>query len=332
MIKPARTVVLGLTVVVALTATGPARFAHAQSAYPNRPVTVIAPFAAGGDSDLSARNLANVIPKYLGQPLVVVNRPGASGVIGSQQVRTSPADGYTLLLARIGSQAITPALDPKTPYKWNDFTFLTLLELNPFVCVVKADAPWRTLAALIDEWKRSPGKLNYASAGEGTIQHLGPQLLFNIIGLPKESAVHVPYKGGGEATTALIAGQVQFICNNLTTILAHIKSGVFRALMTTTAQRLEELPEVPTARELGYPRLEAITGWSALYGPPGLPKEVVARWSEAMQRIARDPEWLAGNVKIGGIPAVRSAQDTEQFAREQHQLYEGLAQSLGLRR
>lgn len=304
----------------------------AQGAYPNKPITVIAPFAAGGDSDLSARNLANVVPKYLGQPLIVVNRPGASGVIGSQQVRNAPADGYTLLLARIGSQAITPALDPKTPYQWGDFTFLSVLELNPFVCVVKADAPWKTLSALIEEWKRSPGKLNYASAGEGTIQHLGPQLLFNIIGLPKESAVHVPYKGGGEATTALIAGQVQFICNNLTTILAHIKSGALRALMSTTTQRLAELPDVPTARELGYPRLEAITGWSALYGPPGLPREVVARWTEAMKGIAQDAEWLAGNGKIGGIPAVRSPEETERFAREQYQLYEGLAQSLGLRR
>ncbi len=318
--------------VLAAVLLGHAPFAQAQGVYPNKPITVIAPFAAGGDSDLSARNLANVVPKHLGQPLVVVNRPGASGVIGSQQVRTSPADGYTLLLARIGSQAITPALDPKTPYQWSDFTFLTVLELNPFVCVVKADAPWKSLTELIEEWKRNPGKLNYASAGEGTIQHLGPQLLFNIIGLPKDTAVHVPYKGGGEATTALIAGQVQFICNNLTTILSHIRNGAFRALMITTTQRLKELPDVPTARELGYPRLEAITGWSALYGPPGLSKDVVARWTEAMQRIAQDPDWLAGNVKIGGIPAVRSPEETEKFAREQYLLYEGLAHSLGLRR
>ncbi len=318
--------------VLAAVLLGLAPFAQAQGAYPNKPITVIAPFAAGGDSDLSARNLANVVPKYLGQPLVVVNRPGASGVIGSQQVRSSPVDGYTLLLARIGSQAITPALDPKTPYQWSDFTFLTVLELNPFVCVVKADAPWKSLTELIEEWKRNPGKLNYASAGEGTIQHLGPQLLFNIIGLPKDTAVHVPYKGGGEATTALIAGQVQFICNNLTTILSHIRNGAFRALMITTTQRLKELPDVPTARELGYPRLESITGWSALYGPPGLSKDVVARWTEAMQRIAQDPDWLAGNVKIGGIPAVRSPEETEKFAREQYLLYEGLAYSLGLRR
>ncbi len=318
--------------VLAAVLLGHAPFAQAQGVYPNKPITVIAPFAAGGDSDLSARNLANVVPKHLGQPLVVVNRPGASGVIGSQQVRTSPVDGYTLLLARIGSQAITPALDPKTPYQWSDFTFLTVLELNPFVCVVKADAPWKSLTELIEEWKRNPGKLNYASAGEGTIQHLGPQLLFNIIGLSKDTAVHVPYKGGGEATTALIAGQVQFICNNLTTILSHIRNGAFRALMITTTQRLKELPDVPTARELGYPRLEAITGWSALYGPPGLSKDVVARWTEAMQRIAQDPDWLAGNVKIGGIPAVRSPEETEKFAREQYLLYEGLAYSLGLRR
>lgn len=300
-------------------------------AYPNRAITFVAPFAAGGDADLSGRNLANVIPKYLGQPVVVVNQAGASGVIGSQRVRLAPPDGYTLLVARIGSQAIQPAIDSKTPYKWNDFTFLSVLELNPYVCVVKNDAPYRTMKDLVDHLRANPGKLNYASAGNGTIQHLGVQYLFNALGLPKEAGVHIPYKGGGEATAALLSNQVQFICNNLTTMLGQIKGNAIRAVMTTTAQRLKELPDVPTARELGWPQLESLTGWSALFGPPGMPADIVQRWVDALAKVATDADWLKGNETMGGIPSIRTPADTEKFVREQFELYDKLGTALGIK-
>lgn len=315
----------------ALAACAASQAVQAQ-AYPNRPITLVSPYAAGGDSDLSGRNLANVAPKYLGQPLIMTNVVGASGVIGSQKVRSSPADGYTLLIARIGSQAILPALDSKMAYKWNDFTFLSVLELNPYVCVVKADAQARTMKELIDTLRANPGKLNYSSAGAGTIQHMGPQYIFNVAGLPGNAAEHVGYKGAGEATTALLGGQVQFMCTNMTTLGGHLKAGTMRALMTTTAERLKDLPDTPTARELGWPQLESLTGWSALYGPPGLPAEVVAKWTEAFRQIAQDRDWLSGNLAIGGIPAVRSPADTEKFAREQYELYEKLGAALNLRK
>lgn len=302
--------------------------------YPSKPITLVVPYSAGGDSDLAGRNLAHVAQKYLnGTPIVVLNRVGASGTIGSKYVRDAAPDGYTLLIARIGSQAITPALDPKaTPYKWNDFTFLSVMELNPYVCVVKPDAPYRTMPELIDFIRKNPGKLNFASAGNGTVQHLGPVYLFSLVGLPSEAAVHVPYKGGGEATQALLGGQVQFVCNNLTTMLSLIKAGTMRALMVTTPQRLAELPEVPTSRELGWTDMEHVTGWSALYGPPGMPKDLVERWVDVMQKLAKDPDWLAGNAKIGGIPAVRSPAETEKFARGQYELYERLGTATGMRK
>jgi len=300
--------------------------------YPNRAITLVSPFAAGGDSDLSARNLANAATKYLGQPVVVANVVGASGMIGSQKVRSSPPDGYNLLIARIGSQAILPALDTKTVYKWNDFTFLSVLELNPYLCVVRADSPLKTMRDLIDMLRANPGKLNYASAGAGTIQHMGPQYIFNVAGLSAGAAEHIAYKGGGDATAALLGGQVQFLCNNMTTIVAHIKAGTLRAIMTTTAERMKEIPDTPTARELGWPQLESLTGWSALYGPPGLPPEVVNKWTEAFRQIAADRDWIAGNAAIGGIAAVRSPTETEKFAREQYELYEKLANALGLRK
>lgn len=300
--------------------------------YPSKPVNFVVAFAAGGDSDLSGRNLAQHAAKYLGnQPIVVINRVGASGAIGSMAVRTAPADGYTLLVARIATHAIVPAMDPKTPYKWNEFTMLSLLELNPFVCVVKAESPFKNMHALAATIRNEPGKLNFSTSGIGTIQNLGPQYFFSLLGLSKDAAVGIHYKGGGEVTTSLLGGQVHFACNNLTTLLSHIKSGTLRALMTTTPERLKELPDVPTARELGWPEMEKITGWSALMGPPGLPKEATDKWAEVLAKIAHDPEWLAGNAKLGGIPSIRSPSETEAFVRDQYELYERLAILIGMR-
>jgi len=157
------------------------------------------------------------------------------------------------------------------------------------------------------------------------------QYLFSVAGLPKDAAVGIHYKGGGEVTTSLLGGQVQFACNNLTTIYSHIKAGVLRALITTTPERLKDLPDVPTARELGWPEMEKIVGWTALVGPPGLPKEVQDKWAEVMQKLAADPDWLAGNARLSSIPSVRSVAQTESFVREQYEMYEKIAISLGVR-
>ena len=304
--------------------------AHAQ--YPARPVALVVGFAAGGDSDLSARNLAQHAPKYMGkQPMVVINRVGASGSIASAGVKNASPDGYTLLVARIASHAILPAIDTKTPYKWNDFAFLSLLELNPFVCAVKGDSATKSMQDLIATIRKSPGKLNFSTSGVGTIQNFGPQYLLSVVGLTKEHAVGIHYKSGGDVSTALLGGQVHFACNNLTTVLPHAKSGAFRVLMTTTPQRLGELPDVPTARELGWPAMERITGWSVLLGPPKMAKEPREKWTQTLQKLASDPDWLAGNAKIGGIPAIRSAAETEKFMKEQYELYEQLATSLAIR-
>ena len=300
--------------------------------YPSKPITFIVPFAAGGDSDLSGRNLAQHAARYLNnQPMVVVNRVGASGSIGSMAVRTAPADGHTLLIARIATHAILPAIDTRTPYKWSEFTMLSLLEINPFVCVVKGDSPFKTMHAVAATARNEPGKLNFSTSGVGTIQNLGPQYFFTLVGLTRDAAVGIHYKGGGEVTTSLLGGQVHFACNNLTTILSHIKAGTLRALMITTPGRLKELPDVPTARELGWPEMERITGWSALMGPPELPKEVTDKWADVMAKLAQDPDWLAGNAKIGGIASIRSPSETEKFVRGQYELYERLATSLGIR-
>ena len=303
---------------------------HAQ--YPSRPVTLVVPYTAGSDADLAARNLAQHAPRFLnGQTVVVQNQPGASGAIGTAAVRNAPPDGYRLLLTRIASQVILPATDRKTPYGATDFTFLSVLELNPYVCAVKNDSPYASMKDLVADIRKNPGKLNFATVGEGTIQNFGPQYLFSLVGLPKDAAIGIPYKGSGELTASLAGGHVQFACSNLGALLSQFQAGTLRPLMTTTRQPLKELPNVPTARTLGWPQLESLAAWSALAGPPGLPREVIDRWSDVMAKLARDPAWLAGVDKIGGIPAVRSPAESDKFVHEQYQFYERLAERLGLR-
>jgi tripartite-type tricarboxylate transporter receptor subunit TctC len=187
------------------------------------------------------------------------------------------------------------------------------------------------MKALVEAIRRQPGKLDFATVGAGSLQNFGPQYLFSLLGLPRDAAVAIPYKGSGEFTSALAGGQVDFACSNLGALLGQIRGGALRALMTTTAEPLKELPAVPTARSLGWPEMENLAAWSALAGPRGLPPEVIERWSVAMVQLARDPEWLAGNEKLGGIPAVRSPAETESFVRTQSELYERLAGRLGLR-
>ncbi len=325
-----------LSVAVLLAAFGAA---HGQPSvtvqsqqYPAKPMTLVVPFPAGSDADLSARNLAQYAPRYLNnQQIVVLNKPGASGAIGTLAAHNAAADGYTLLHARIATHAILPATDSKTPYKWNDFTMLSVLELNPYVCAAKSDAQYKSMAALIATIRANPGKLNFSTAGPGTLQNLGPQYLFSLVGLPKDAAVGVHYKGSGDLTTSLLSGEVQFACNNLGTLLSHIRSGALRALMTTTRERLPEIEEAPTARALGWPDMEKLAAWSALMAPPGMPREAVARWSEALAKLARDRDWIAGNDKIGGIPAIRTPEETHRFVREQYELYEKLAERLDIR-
>ena len=320
----ARALVLCVAALLALPAVSTAQ------QYPNKPILVVAPFSAGGDSDLAARNLTAVFPKYTGQNGVVLNRVGASGAIGSEYVKKAAPDGYTLLLARVGSQATLPALKPDLGYKWNDFTFLGLLELNPYVCAVRGDSPYKTFGELVEGIKKNPGRLKYSTAGVGTIHEMGPQMLFDILKLGKEAAIQVPYKGGGEATVALVSGQVDINCTNLGTALGFILSGQLRGLMTTTPERYKEIPNVPTAKEVGFPQLERIIGWSALYGPPGMDQKLVAYWGSVLLKVAKDPQWMNATEKMGSVPRILSPEETSRFVREQFETYDRLGKAIGL--
>lgn len=184
--------------------------ARAQSPgeYPTKPIQFVIPFSAGGDSDLSGRNVAQVSPKYLPNkvPIVSVNRVGASGAIGANVVKGATPDGYTLLVARIATHAILPAVDSKLNYKWNEFTMLSLIELNPFICFVKAESPYRNAADLMEAMRKQPGKLNFATSGPATSQNMAAQYWMTLAKLTKDHAVGIHYKGGGDVTVAVLGG------------------------------------------------------------------------------------------------------------------------------
>jgi tripartite-type tricarboxylate transporter receptor subunit TctC len=308
-----------------------AAVAAAQSGYPDRAITVIAPYSAGGDADLAARAFAAAATRAMGQPVVVVNKVGASGVIGSAQAIAAPPDGYTLLLARTGSQAILPAIMPTaTKYKWDDYTFIGTLELNPYGCVVNAKSPYKNFAQLVDGIKTRGKALNYGTAGLLTTNDMGPRQLFRLLNLSDQTPTQIPYKGTGDAVTSLLAGQTEFSCGSLGPFLAHIKAGTLRAMLVTTAARIAELPDTPTARELGYEQMEAVVGWSAVFAPPGLPAAVQARLVAAMKTIAEDPQWRAATMQTGSIPYVKSPQETRDFTRQQYELYRSLGETLNI--
>jgi tripartite-type tricarboxylate transporter receptor subunit TctC len=261
---------------------------------------------------------------------VVVNKVGASGAIGSEYVKNASPDGYTFLLARVGSQATLPALKPDLPYKWNDFTFLGILELNPYVCAVVADSQFRSFGDLVDGIRKNPGKLRYSTAGVGTIHEMGPQLLFDAQKLGKDAATQIPYKSGSEAATALLGKHVDFSCSNIGTVLNFIKNRQMRALLTTTPERFKDIPDVPTAKEAGYPALERIIGWSALYAPPKMDKKMIAIWGDTLQKVGKDQQWIGATEKIGSVPHIKSPEDTAQYVKDQYETYYKLGKSLGI--
>ena len=306
--------------------------ARAEAAYPDHAITLVVPFSAGGAADLAARILAAQAPRLLGTPqvMVVENRVGASGAIGTSHVQRARPDGHPLLLARVGSSAILPATDPRTPYAWDEFTMLGLLDENPFVVCVRADSPFRKLEELIAALRDQPGKLNFATTGPATILDLGVRQMFIAAGLPLDAGTAVPFRGGGEAVAALVGGQVQFIGNNLTDTSTAIANRQLRALVVGTPARLASLPGVPTAKELELPAMQNLAGWNALFGPPGLTAEVTAAWERCLARLAQDRDWLAAVRRLGGVPKVLNGAATRDYVQAQVALYRDLAKRLGL--
>jgi tripartite-type tricarboxylate transporter receptor subunit TctC len=255
--------------------------AVAQTAYPSKPVTLIVPFPPGGALDIVARSLAQEMTPLLGQTVIVDNRPGAGGGTGSGAAAKAVADGHTLLFGSIATHALAPALYAKLPYDaLKDFVPITQVTSGPLVLVSSAVLPATTLPALIAQARAQPGKLNYASTGNGTAVHLAGELFKSAAAI---DVAHIPYKGGAEANTALITGEASYMIVNVQLALPHIKSGKVRALAVTGPRRLAILPEVPTMAESGLPSVEVST-WFGLFAPANTPADVVARLQRDSQK------------------------------------------------
>ncbi len=302
----------------------------ANAEYPERAITLVAPYGAGGSSDLAGRALASAPERYLDEPVQVVNRTGAGGVTGSAQVSRAEPDGYGLLVSRVGSNAVTPALYDDLPYEYDDFTFIGLVELNPYVFVVHADSPYQTLDDLVAALEENPGTLTYSTSGPGTILNMGPKMLLQETGLEQNAAIMIPYDGGGAARTALVGQHVNFLGINLAPVLNDIEAGTLRALAVTTEERYPAIPDVPTVAEVGYPGLEAVIGWTGLFGPPDLPDEVVETWTATLQKVKNDERWLELTEELGSVPQILGPDETAEFMEEQFRVYSDLAGRLDL--
>jgi tripartite-type tricarboxylate transporter receptor subunit TctC len=263
--------------------------------YPDKPVKLVVPFPPGGPTDIVGRLVAQKLAEGIGQPVVVENRPGAGGTVGSTAVARAPADGYTLLYGST-TLAIAPSLyrdlayDPRTA-----FAPISLVSRGPIIAAVNAQLPAKTLKDFIALAKSSPGRINYGSAGSGTPPHLAAELFKTVAGV---DLVHVPYKGGGPAVSDLAGGQVQVCFEGLPTLLPHIKSGKVRALAITGAKRDPALPEVPTFAEAGLPGYDA-NFWNGLVAPAGTPAEVIARLNSVLVQALATPEVHAALVRLG---------------------------------
>ena len=272
--------------------------ATAQGAYPNKPVRLVVPFPAGGATDIFARVLSQKMGEKLGTTVVVENRPGAGGAIGSDVAAKAPADGYTLLLATSSTHSIGPALSQRLPYDTvRDFTPISHVGNAPSIMLVPNSSPAKTLKEWIDYAKKNPGKLNYASSGNGTIVQLTAELFKSQAGL---FLVHIPYKGTALAIPDLVSGKVDVLFDSLPTGLPHVRDGRLRALAVTSAKRTAMAPELPAVAEV-LPGYESNT-WFGLYGPKSLPADIVARVNTAVNQSLADAEVKDKLTRLGIEP------------------------------
>ena len=266
--------------------------------YPTKPIRLVVPFPAGGATDIFARTLSQKLAEKLGSTVVVENKPGAGGTLGSDLVAKSPADGYTLLLATSSTHSIGPNLNPKMPYDAvRDFTPIGQVGNAPSIMLVPNSSPAKTIQEWIDYAKKNPGRLNYASSGNGTIVQLTAELFKSQAGL---YVVHIPYKGTALAMPDLISGKIDVLFDSLPTGLPHVKEGRLRALGVTSAQRTSMAPGLPAIAEV-LPGYESNT-WFGLFGPAGVRPEIVNRVNAAALQALADPEVKDKLLRLGIEP------------------------------
>ena len=300
--------------------------ARAQAWTPPRPVRLVVPYPPGGGADTTARLMAGPLGAFLGQAVVVENRPGAASTIGAGEVARAAPDGTTLLLDAAG-HVMAPALIRGLPFDYAAaFTPISQVMILPQVVAVRDDSPFRTLAALLERAKAEPGRLTYASSGNGGAQHVTGVLLWRRAGV---ELTHVPYRGGAPAMQALLAGDVDCVVATITSTLALAREGRVRALGATSAQRITSLPEVPTIAEQGFSGFDQ-NEWNGLLGPAGLPAPVVARLHEGCVRALQDPTVRQRLDALGAVPLGTDPATFAAFLRREREAMARLVRETGI--
>ena len=296
-------------IVAALAMVALAPFAaQAEDAWPTKPIKIIVPFAAGGTSDVLARIIADKLTTSLKQPVIIDNKGGAGGVIGADAVAKSPADGYTLLLGTIATNAINPVLMKKMPYDANkDFAPVILLGSISNVLVVGESQPYKSVKELITAAKAKPNEIATAAAGQGSSQHMSAEA-FKVLAGADLNVIN--YKGSAPAIQDLIGGQVVAAFDTVTVAAPHVKSGKARALAVTSAKRTKALPDVPTMQEAGVPNFD-VSSWQALYAPAGTPPAIVAKLNGEIEKIIAMPDVAQ---KMEGLGLEHAPNTPAQFA------------------
>lgn len=319
---------LTLTAALAAFATGLPLPAAAQ-AWPSKPVRMVIPFPAGGATDIIGRVIAQKLGAALGQQVVVDNKPGAGGTIGSDMVAKAPADGYTLLMATSSTHSIGPALNPKMPYDaFKDFAPVAHVANAPSVLVVGASSPAATAQDLVKLLKANPGKYNFGSSGIGTYPHLAAEMFkWRAGGL---FVVHIPYRGTGLVITDLIAGQIAFLMDSIVSAQTHVAAGRVRPLAVSGAKRSASLPNVPTFDEVGVKGMD-FSNWFGVFAPAGTSPEIVARLNRELLAITKDPEVVATLARSGAEVAGGTPAQFAKVIRDEHDNWKTVIQRAGIK-
>lgn len=298
--------------------------------YPSKLITLVVPYAAGGSSDTRARQIAEKISGYLGKPVIVDDKPGAAGNIGTEYMSRAKPDGYVIGLGNLAPLSVNKWLFPKMGYNPADLVPIVLLERGPLVLVVSADkSPYKSLNDLLADGKSHPGKLSYGSAGTGGAYHLAGEMLSSTTKIPM---THVPYKGGAPAMNDLLGGQVPFMFEMLPTTLPYMKSTPprLKALAIATAQRVPELPDVPTFQELGLKDMEA-SNWFGIVAPKGTPPAIVAKLNQAINRALKEPDLIAKITAPGNLIGGGSPEDFKRFINSESERWGKLIKANGIK-
>jgi len=301
---------------------------YAADAYPSKPLRMVITFPAGGPTDVVVRLISQRLTEEWGYPVIIDNRGGAGGIVGTEIVARAAPDGYTFLVGTAGGMTINPALRPDLSYNpFRDFTPVGMLVVNPQILVAHPALAAKNVKELVALAKQKPGQLNFASAGSGTATHLGLELLKLTAGI---DVVHVPYKGGAPAVTDLIGGQVQLLWVSIPSVLPHVKAGKLRALAVSTAKRTSSAPEVPTVAESGYPGFE-YSNWNALFAPAGTPQPHVRKINTQVVAALRDPAIAQRLTTQGADPAPGTPEELGKYMRVDHERWKKVISTAGIK-